>query len=112
MYYEPQYPLGIVNLSPIPSDVGSLTFPGLFAMSGFADLTTDYAMAQGQVSALETNLAIALNPYFGGSVISAELALLAQLSKSTLMLSNRPSRAMLGRTKPAAAQTGRGGAAA
>lgn len=110
-YYEPQNPFGLLSVSPMPNAAGTLTLPALYGMPNFATLTSAFAMMPGQEKGLKTNLALMLNPYFGGSVVSPELLAEAQQSKTTLSLTNRLSRAMSKRNRepPARGATPRQG---
>lgn len=99
MYYEPQYPLGLLSVSPLPAQNGILTFPALYGLPGFSTLTSEFVMAPAQEQGLKANLAVVLNPYFGGGVVTPELLATAQQSKTTLTLTNRLSRAMSKRNR-------------
>ena len=99
MYYEPQYPLGLLSVSPLPSANGTLTFSALYGMSNFQTLSSSFIMGPGQEQGLKSNLAVVLNPYFGGSPVSPELLAEAQQTKTVLTLTNRMSRAMAKRNK-------------
>lgn len=103
MFYDPQYPYGWLNLAPIPKFNGTLNFNGYYGMNGFDTLTSDFILAPGEEQALEANLAIILNPYFGGSIVTPELLAEAQQSKTVLTLTNRLSRAMSKRNREAPA---------
>jgi hypothetical protein len=98
MYYDPQYPTGVIMLAPTPVAVGELTCQPLSTFIGFADLnTTDYNLDFGTVEALKNNLAVALKPYFSQSALNPATVLAAAASKAALKRRTILSRAMLRR---------------
>lgn len=99
MFYDPQFPFGWLNLAPIPSVAGTISFKGYYGLGSFATPSTEYVLTPGEEQALKTNLALVLNPYFGGSAVTPELLAEAQQAKTTLTLTNRLSRAMSKRNR-------------
>lgn len=94
MLYDPQFPLAVVSFSPIPNAPMSIQFSAYYGFSGFADLPTTYNMTPGQGLALASNLAIAMNTYFGVGNPTPDLVTIAKQTWDTLTLTNRLSRAM------------------
>ena len=61
VYYNKTFPLGQVQLWPVPNNAtNDLVIYSYQALSGFADLTTQYAFAPGYEEALEYQLAVRL----------------------------------------------------
>ena len=68
IFYDPQYPLGVINLAPKPNASGTVTFNALQNLGSFADLgSTSYTLAPGVQSALQSNLALLLFPSYRGT---------------------------------------------
>lgn len=64
LFYDPQFPLGIVNIWPTPSQVYQCYFFSYLQLGDFPALTTAVSLPPGYNLAIKTNLAIALKPYF------------------------------------------------
>ena len=64
LYYDPQFPLGIVNLMPIPTIGYTMFFDSYSQLGGFADLFAQMELPPGYKRAITTNLAMAVKPYF------------------------------------------------
>lgn len=98
LFYDPQYPLGVLNLAPVPDAVGTVTFGAWAPLRSFASLTLpSVTLAAGAEEALKTNLTVALKPYFRDAALDPVIAALAVQSKSMLQQTNLTSRALLGR---------------
>jgi hypothetical protein len=105
LFYDPQYPNGVLNFAPTPSAVGVVTFARWVPLQEFTDLTDpDVVFASGGEEALKTNLAVAMKPYWTAAALDPVVAALAVHSKAMLQQTNLVSRAMLGRGPRAAAQ--------
>lgn len=64
LYYRPTYPLGQINLYPVPSS-GLTLFMNVWAQIGsFATLATDITLPEGYKRALEWNLALEIAPEY------------------------------------------------
>lgn len=101
MFYDPQYPAGVINLAPTPNNSGTVTFNALQVLSAFADLSsTSYTLANGVQDALQTNLGLSLMPSYAGTrPMSPRLATDAADAKNFLRYGNGNlvSRTMLNR---------------
>jgi hypothetical protein len=97
MFYDPQYPLGIVNVMPVPSAADTLSFPAWVAASTLSTLSTSNTFAAGGIKALKTNVAVLLKAYFLDSQLSEELMMAAIESKEAIKYTNMTSRAMIRR---------------
>jgi hypothetical protein len=64
IFYDPQYPLGILNVFPIPSIGYTLSFDSFLQLSDFATLSTALTFPSGYKQALQTCLALQLWPEY------------------------------------------------
>jgi hypothetical protein len=96
LFYDPQYPFGVVNVNPTPSAIGTVTINGWQPLPLFTVLSTQYAMAEGVEEALKTNLAVRAKPYFvkAETPLDPAIVALAGDSKTTLRQYSMISRAM------------------
>lgn len=99
LFYDPQYPMGVMNVAPTPIAGGTITFNAMQILSSFADLaSTSYVLAQGVQKALEANLALSLMPsYTGTKQPNPRLMADGAEGKDFLRWGNIVSRAMLNR---------------
>lgn len=108
LFYDPQYPVGILNFAPSPNQAGMVaTFYTQKPFIYFTNLNTSGQFSQGTIDTLQTNLAVSLKPYFSEGQVSQELAGMAQMTKEFLRTTGTKSRAFLKRSpnpvaKPAA----------
>jgi hypothetical protein len=88
-WYDPQFPLGIINIFPLPALPYTITFNTILELVSFATLQTAYAMPQGYQEAIEANLAVALKPYFpAGGPLNPVVAKLAMEGKGNIKRAN------------------------
>lgn len=99
LYYDPQFPLGVINLLPAADQAYTLAFNSWVPFLSFADLSTVYVFSPGVENALKMNLPIALKRHFFDGPIDPETVMLASSAKDALMQTNMLSRAMLSATK-------------
>ena len=64
LFYDPQFPLGIINLWPTPTTGYTCSFLSYTQLTDFANLDADVGFPPGYKLAYTTDLAIALKPYF------------------------------------------------
>jgi hypothetical protein len=64
LFYDPQFPLGIVNIWPTPSEIFEVYFFSYLQLAEFATIYTNVSLPPGYNLAIKTNLAVALKPYF------------------------------------------------
>jgi len=69
LYYDNQFPLGIINLFPVPNISNVVYFDSYSAISDFASLNTTLSLPPGYQEAIEKNLAVWLKPKFPGAVL-------------------------------------------
>lgn len=94
LYYSPAYPLGSINLWPVPQEAGTLFIDSLKALQSFANLTTQLSLPPGYKRMIEYNLAVEIAPEFERSV-SAEVAKIAQDSKAAVQRINAPANVLV-----------------
>jgi hypothetical protein len=64
MWYDPQWPLGIVNVIPFPTIGYTFFFMSMQQFSDLTSLTSAFSLPPGYKRAVTTNLAISLAPYY------------------------------------------------
>ena len=88
LFYDPQYPLGILNFWPVPNMGGYTAFwDSYLQLIDFGSLTTTANFPPGYVAALKNNLAIALAPYFSVTP-STEIKEAAKETKAIIKRTN------------------------
>ena len=70
LFYDPQFPLGVLNFDPIPNIGYSVYFSSYLQFTSFAGLTSPLILPPGYKLAITTNLAIEAIPYFGVANLS------------------------------------------
>lgn len=89
MFYDPQFPTGILNVYPVPNVAGyTLFFDSTIQLASFATLTTAVTLPPGYVSALRNNLAVMLHPDFLSGEPSASLVTRANNTKAWIKRKN------------------------
>lgn len=64
LFYDPQFPLGIINLMPVPTINYTLFFDSYSQLAELSDLNTALSLPPGYKRAIVTNLAVSAKPYF------------------------------------------------
>lgn len=64
LFYDPQFPLGIINIFGTPSAVHPVYFESRLPLATLASLTTAFSVPPGYVQAIKDNVAIKLWPYY------------------------------------------------
>ncbi len=90
IFYDPQFPLGIINVYPMPNLPITLYFDSYLQLSEFAALSTPVSLPPGYKKAIQDNLALEFVPYFKSDSyqIPPHLALIASTSKANVKRSN------------------------
>lgn len=95
MFYDPQFPLGIINVMPFPTIGYTMFWDSYLQLSEFANLTSAIDLPPGYKLAMGTNLAVALKPYFADGNLDPIVAARAMESKGNIKRTNiRPSIAI------------------
>lgn len=82
LFYDPQFPLGIINLYPVPTIGWTLYFDSRIQFTDPSTLTTQITLPPGYEAAITDNLAIELWPYFKQDGSAPPPYLLALASRS------------------------------
>lgn len=88
MFYDPQFPLAILNVFPTPAADYNLYFDAYLQLSDFANLTTPMQLPPGYQDAIQHNLAIRLQPYFQRAQLSPVIVELASTTKAAVKRTN------------------------
>jgi hypothetical protein len=64
LFYDPQFPLGVINITPFPTIAYTMFWDSMLQLSQFASLTTSVNLPPGYFMALYTNLAELAHPFF------------------------------------------------
>jgi hypothetical protein len=98
LFYDPQYPLGVLNIAPTPTTTGTIQFNAAYVLSSFAALSTSANLALGAQNAIQNNLALDLLPYYRSSAQpNPRIMADAAEGKDFLRYGSIVSRAMMGR---------------
>jgi hypothetical protein len=94
LFYDPQYPLGIINIFPIPQIAYTLFFDSYQPLANFASLSSVLTLPAGYSLAIKRNLAVELHPYFLDGDVPQSVLKSAAISKGNVKRTNtRPSKA-------------------
>ena len=88
MFYDPQFPLGIINIFPIPLIGYQFTFTCLLPLLDLASPSTLINLPPGYQKAMEDNLAIELEPFFPTAELTRNLIEMAAKSKGNVKRTN------------------------
>lgn len=88
VFYDPQFPLGILNFDPIPNIGYTAYFDSYLQISEFAVLTTPLRLPPGYKLAVTSNLAVSLKPYFKSAQIDPLIMKEAMDSKAAIKRAN------------------------
>ena len=64
LFYDPQYPLGIINIFPTPETAHTVYFDSRLKLAQMASLDTAYSLPDGYKSAIKSNLSVRLWPFY------------------------------------------------
>lgn len=88
LFYDPQFPLGILNVFPTPNINYNLFFDTYLQLVEFTSLNQVVQLPPGYKKAIQDNLAIELKPYFADAEVSQLLIEIASKSKGNIKRSN------------------------
>lgn len=94
LFYDPQFPLGVINIWPSPTSTYKLFFDSYIQLGNLANLTASLSFPPGYEAAIQSNLAVWLGPFFKSSEVSPDVKALAADTKKIIKRTNR-------RTNPA-----------
>lgn len=82
LFYDPQYPLGIINLYPIPTISWTLFWDSYLQLTDFPNLTTTLSLPPGYQAAIQDNLTVELWRFFKGDAVPIPQTTLAIAARS------------------------------
>lgn len=88
LFYDPQFPLGVINIWPTPTTGYTCSFLSYSQLGDFATLDAPFSMPPGYKRAITTNLCLSLKPYFTGSVLDPLIAAEAAFTKGAVKRTN------------------------
>lgn len=88
MFYDPQFPLGIINIFPVPTIAYTMHFIARLQLADMANLNSTFSLPPGYEEAIVSNLAIRLWPYYKQGDPTAILIGLATESLGNVKRSN------------------------
>lgn len=92
-FYDPQFPVGILNFWPIPvAPLYTAVWTSYLRLTEFPDYATDIGFPPGYVAALKSNVAVRLCKYYGKAV-PADVRAEANESKGTVKRKNQINQA-------------------
>ena len=90
LFYDPQFPLGVINIFPTPLAAYTLFYDNLLLLTTFALVTTALSAPPGYEDAIQHNLAVRLGPYFREGLVSQDVKDLAAETKAAIKRTNIP----------------------
>jgi hypothetical protein len=88
LFYDPQYPVGLINLFPIPNISYTLFFDCRLLLSDLANITAAVTLPPGYNRFLKANLAVELHPYYSDQPLNPLVLAAALESKGNVKRSN------------------------
>lgn len=88
LFYDPQFPLGIINIWPTPTIGYTCSFLSYLQLTAFTNLDTDVGFPPGYKLAYTANLAVSLKPYFKNAALETSTAKVASESKANIKRTN------------------------
>jgi hypothetical protein len=64
LFYDPQFPLGIINIFPMPLIAYTMHFMARLQLADLANLTTAFSLPPGYIQAIVDNVGVKLWPYY------------------------------------------------
>lgn len=89
IFYDPQYPVGIINVFPVPNMTWTLYWDSYLQFTRFATLASALSLPPGYEKAISENLAVDLAMYFPTAKITPSLVQAASRSKGNIKRTNR-----------------------
>lgn len=88
IFYDPQFPLGVLNVFPLPSLTYTLTFSAYMQFSSFTDMTQTVNLPPGYFEAIYSNLAVRLHTFFKDAQLRPELVQYANSTRASVKRTN------------------------
>ena len=87
-FFDPQYPLGIVNIWPTPSSSWTCSFLSYRQLGDFSEPSSTFSLPPGYKRAITTNLCLSLKPYFASAQIDPLIIKEASETKASVKRNN------------------------
>jgi hypothetical protein len=88
LFYDPQFPLGVINIWPNPTIGYTLFFDSYAQLSDMGTLYQTFSLPPGYELAIMSNLAVFLGPFCKNALVSQDVKDIARLSKANIKRSN------------------------
>ena len=88
LFYDPQYPLGVINIWPTPTTGYVCNFLSYAQLGDFSTLESTFSLPPGYKRAITTNLCLSLKPYFTSAQIDPLIVKEAMETKGTIKRNN------------------------
>jgi hypothetical protein len=88
VFYDPQFPLGILKFDPIPNIGYTVYFDSYLQIAEFPTLTSPVILPPGYELALGSNLAIQIKPFYPGIALDEAVVKISADSKATIKRAN------------------------
>lgn len=89
LFYDPQFPLGVINIWPSPTIGYRVYFDSLLQLADMSVLTQVFSLPPGYELMLETNLSEQLWPFFKNTPVSPDIRRSAMISKRNVKRTNQ-----------------------
>jgi hypothetical protein len=73
LYYDPQFPLGVINVMPYPNIAYEMFFDSMAQLGEFSNLNTTVSLPPGYNIAMFSNLAVLSKPFFLDAQLPPEI---------------------------------------
>lgn len=88
LYYSATFPLGVINMFPVPNLSYTLLFDSYQELTAFPSVDVDINLPRGYAQAVQRNLAIELEPMYPTARLSNNTKMLASEAKATIKRTN------------------------
>lgn len=88
IFYDPQFPFGVMNVYPVPNVAWTLYWDSYLQLSRFENLNVALNLPPGYEDAIVLNLAVRLKPYFQTAVLDPDIKEGAGVAKAAVKRNN------------------------
>lgn len=88
LYYDPQYPLGVINVWPTPSTGYTCSVLSYKQLGDFSTLDAVFSLPPGYKRAITTSLCVSLKPYFTSANLDPDVRMEAMQTKGAIKRNN------------------------
>ena len=96
LFYDPQYPVGIINIFPIPNVGYTLYWDSYLALANFTSLASVLSLPAGYKKAIQDCLAVELWPYFKADAAQIPVNIVASAMTAKGNVKRKNIRPMIG----------------